>query len=82
MDLILLLAHFHVYICVHAIVTFPLILIVVLGGIELEVRTVDIDGKKIQLQMLHIYGQEIIATVATHYYRNAMVSWGCCGQLL
>ena len=71
MDFILLLAHFHVYIHVHAIVTFNFIL-----GVDFSIRTVDINGKKIRLQMCDTTGEEYYKTIIRTYYRDTKVSWG------
>ena len=54
-----------------------LILFFIFLGIDFKIRIVDIDGKKIKLQIWDTYGQERFRTITTDYYRGAMVSWGC-----
>ncbi|KAK4473560.1 hypothetical protein MN116_002917 [Schistosoma mekongi] len=41
-------------------------------GIDFMIRTVDIDGKKIKLQIWDTAGQERFKTITTAYYRGAM----------
>lgn len=41
-------------------------------GIDFKIRTVEIDGKKIKLQVWDTAGQERFKTITTAYYRGAM----------
>uniref|UniRef100_A0A8C4S7U6 small monomeric GTPase n=1 Tax=Erpetoichthys calabaricus TaxID=27687 RepID=A0A8C4S7U6_ERPCA len=48
-------------------------------GIDFKVKTVEVDGKKIKLQVWDTAGQERFKTITTAYYRGAMVSlYHCC----
>ena len=54
-----------------------LILLFLFLGIDFKIRTVDIDGKKIKLQIWDTDGRERARTIITSYYRGANVSWRC-----
>ena len=41
-------------------------------GIDFKIHTVDIEGKKIKLQVWDIAGQEQFKTITTAYYRGAI----------
>jgi Ras-related protein Rab-8A len=41
-------------------------------GIDFKLRTIELDGKKIKLQLLDTAGQERFKTITTAHYRNAM----------
>ena len=57
-----------------AIVTFSFASII---AVDFKVRTIDIDGKRIKLQMWDASGQERFRSITTSYYKGAMVSYGC-----
>lgn len=41
-------------------------------GIDFKIRTIEVDGKKIKLQVWDTAGQERFRTITTAYYRGAM----------
>jgi small GTP-binding protein len=41
-------------------------------GIDFKLRTIELDGKKIKLQLLDIAGQEKFRTISTAHFKNAM----------
>lgn len=41
-------------------------------GIDFKVKTIDVDGKKVKLQVWDTAGQERFKTITTAYYRGAM----------
>ena len=49
----------------------------ILLGIDFKIRTVDIDGKKIKLQIWDTAGQKRFRSLTVAYYRGALVSCGC-----
>lgn len=49
-----------------------MLLIILLLGIDFKIRTIELDGKKVKLQIWDTAGQERFRTITTAYYRGAM----------
>lgn len=49
-----------------------LIIVGVVAGIDFKIKTVELRGKKIKLQIWDTAGQERFHTITTSYYRGAM----------
>ena len=43
-------------------------------GIDFKIKTIELEGKRIKLQIWDTAGQERFHTITTSYYRGAMVS--------
>ena len=61
--------------CKYIHVTFPILLFLFLG-VDFYIRTIDIDGKKIKLQIWDTASQERFRTIKESYHRGARVRWG------
>ena len=73
--IIIIIVITYAHVCVHESSTFKILLFIFLG-IDYRIRTVDIDGKKIKLQMWDTTGREQRRDMTTVYYRGANVSCG------
>lgn len=49
-----------------------MMILCVLAGIDFKIKTVELGGKKIKLQIWDTAGQERFHTITTSYYRGAM----------
>lgn len=43
-------------------------------GIDFKIKTIELEGKRIKLQIWDTAGQERFHTITTSYYRGAMVN--------
>ena len=53
----------------------------ILAGVDFKVRTIEIEGTKIKLQIWDSAGQERFRTIVTAFFRGANVS-GCVNQYI
>ncbi|MBA0660869.1 hypothetical protein Goklo_012816, partial [Gossypium klotzschianum] len=58
--------------CVSQMAHLLLVLSRQLGRIDFKIRTIELDGKRIKLQIWDTAGQERFRTITTAYYRGAM----------
>ncbi|XP_010543446.1 PREDICTED: ras-related protein RABE1d-like isoform X4 [Tarenaya hassleriana] len=58
--------------CVSRMILSPQASLLPLGIIDFKIRTVELDGKRIKLQIWDTAGQERFRTITTAYYRGAM----------
>ncbi|GAU34705.1 hypothetical protein TSUD_29460 [Trifolium subterraneum] len=61
-----------VFYCVFQMVHSQLVLSLPSGSIDFKIRTIELDGKRIKLQIWDTAGQERFRTITTAYYRGAM----------
>ncbi|KAF2619753.1 hypothetical protein F2Q68_00041470 [Brassica cretica] len=58
--------------CVFQMAPLPPVSLQQLGKIDFKIRTIELDGKRIKLQIWDTAGQERFRTITTAYYRGAM----------
>ena len=64
----------YMYVHVHENATFNFV--VSFLGVDYKTRTIDIDGKRIKLQLWDTSGQERFMDITSDYYLDVNVSWG------
>lgn len=62
----------YLFYCFNLVNLQLLILLLSKKGIDFKIRTIELDGKKIKLQIWDTAGQERFRTITTAYYRGAM----------